>query len=165
MTQFAPKTILVPVALDPDDDPAFAGESIKAATSLAKQFSSRVILLNLASAVSPGMSAPIDMSGKIYQVASTVLQARLTRGREELAHLEDDVKKAGVAVESHVLEALDSPANAICDAARQFNADLIVIGSHGRKGLKRVLLGSTAERVVHLASCPVLLLRPNEEVK
>jgi nucleotide-binding universal stress UspA family protein len=44
-------------------------------------------------------------------------------------------------------------------AARRSRADLIVIGTHGRSGLSKVLLGSVAERVVRFASCPVLTVR------
>jgi nucleotide-binding universal stress UspA family protein len=47
----------------------------------------------------------------------------------------------------------------IVQSARQLNADLIVIGTHGRTGLKRLALGSTAEKVVRHAHCPVLVLR------
>jgi len=47
----------------------------------------------------------------------------------------------------------------ICELARESRADLIVLGSHGHTGLKRILLGSTAERVVRLAPCPVLVVR------
>jgi len=47
----------------------------------------------------------------------------------------------------------------IVQAARQLNSDLIVIGTHGRTGLKRLALGSTAEKVVRHAHCPVLVLR------
>jgi universal stress protein A len=47
----------------------------------------------------------------------------------------------------------------ICDAAKEENADIIVIGSHGRTGLSHVLIGSVAETVVRHASCPVLVVR------
>jgi len=46
----------------------------------------------------------------------------------------------------------------ICDAAREQHADLIVMGTHGATGLTRVVLGSTAERVVQHASCAVLVV-------
>jgi universal stress protein A len=49
--------------------------------------------------------------------------------------------------------------DAICRAARDHAADLIVIGTHGRTGLDHIMLGSTAERVVRLAPCPVLVVR------
>jgi nucleotide-binding universal stress UspA family protein len=51
------------------------------------------------------------------------------------------------------------PGQIITDLASEVQADLIVIPSHGRTGVKRLLLGSVAERVVRLAHCPVLVLR------
>lgn len=51
---------------------------------------------------------------------------------------------------------------AIVDFAKDQNAELIVIPSHGRTGWRRLLLGSVAERVVRLAECPVLVLRSKE---
>lgn len=55
-----------------------------------------------------------------------------------------------------------SPAAEIVKAAREWAADLIVIGSHGRAGVKRVLLGSVAEAVMRHAPCPVLVVRAGE---
>ena len=51
------------------------------------------------------------------------------------------------------------PGHVITDLAQEIEADLIVIPSHGRTGVKRLLLGSVAERVVRMAHCPVLVLR------
>ena len=51
-------------------------------------------------------------------------------------------------------------AEEIVDCAAKENADLIIIGSHGSKGLERILMGSTAERVVKTAPCPVLVFNP-----
>lgn len=51
------------------------------------------------------------------------------------------------------------PADVIVDHARAVKADLIVMGSLGRTGLERLLVGSVAERVVRLAPCPVLVVR------
>jgi nucleotide-binding universal stress UspA family protein len=53
-----------------------------------------------------------------------------------------------------------SPAAEICRLARECQVALVVISSHGRIGVKHFLLGSVAERVVHLAPCSVLVLRP-----
>jgi len=58
-----------------------------------------------------------------------------------------------------VLVAAGHPADTIVRVAREENADLIVMGTHGRTGLQHVLLGSVAEKVVRLASCPVLTVR------
>lgn len=51
------------------------------------------------------------------------------------------------------------PGHEITECARQQQCDLIVISSHGRRGIRRLLIGSVAERVVRLAECPVLVLR------
>lgn len=54
---------------------------------------------------------------------------------------------------------IGSPETEIVNAARDWPADLIVIGSHGRGGIKRALLGSVAEGVMRHAACPVLVVR------
>lgn len=51
------------------------------------------------------------------------------------------------------------PADQILAATREWEADVIVIGTHGRSGVSRVVLGSTAESVVRHASCPVLVIK------
>ena len=51
------------------------------------------------------------------------------------------------------------PGRQITEVAEEVGADLVVVPSHGRTGLTRLLLGSVAERVVRLAHCPVLVLR------
>jgi nucleotide-binding universal stress UspA family protein len=56
---------------------------------------------------------------------------------------------------------LGSPPEAIVRRAAAWNADLIVVGSHGRRGILRALLGSVAEKVVRLAHCAVLVSRPS----
>lgn len=52
------------------------------------------------------------------------------------------------------------PADQILAAAREWEADVIVVGTHGRSGVSRVVLGSTAESVVRHAPCPVLVVKP-----
>ena len=54
---------------------------------------------------------------------------------------------------------VNEPAHGITEYAEHHEFDLIVLPSHGRTGIKRLLIGSTAERVVRLAHCPVLVLR------
>jgi nucleotide-binding universal stress UspA family protein len=54
---------------------------------------------------------------------------------------------------------LGEPAHGIADYAQDKHAELIVIPSHGRTGITRLLIGSVAERVIRLAHCPVLVLR------
>lgn len=58
-----------------------------------------------------------------------------------------------------VVARIGDPGREIADYAAEVRAELIVLPSHGRTGVARMLLGSTAERVVRLAHCPVLVLR------
>jgi nucleotide-binding universal stress UspA family protein len=60
-------------------------------------------------------------------------------------------------METRLLEG--EPATGIVACAQQESVDIIVIGSHGRTGLSRVLMGSVAEQVVRKASCPVLTVK------
>lgn len=81
---------------------------------------------------------------------------------EEARQTLDDIARTiptGVTVEKHVRFGTREPVNEIVEEANNVSADLIVIATHGYSGLKRVLLGSTAERVVRHAPCPVLVVR------
>jgi nucleotide-binding universal stress UspA family protein len=71
------------------------------------------------------------------------------------AILPDDRIRLAVRVER-------SPADAIVEHAKAIHADVIVVGTHGRDGVSRLLMGSVAEHVVRYAPCPVLVVRPNE---
>jgi nucleotide-binding universal stress UspA family protein len=59
---------------------------------------------------------------------------------------------------AHHVVHVGHPAETILHAARSWAADLLVLGSHGRSGLRRVLIGSVAETVVRRAPCPVLII-------
>ena len=85
----------------------------------------------------------VDPAARI-ESARRALRERLTADKYSDIHLE---------------VVLGDPAEAIGDYAQKNGAELIVIPSHGRRGLTRLLMGSTAERVVRLAHCPVLVLR------
>jgi len=74
-----------------------------------------------------------------------------------LARHETELRESGHSVESVVREGY--AATAIVDEANELGADLIVIGTHGLSGLKHMLLGSVAERVVQKAPCPVLTVK------
>jgi nucleotide-binding universal stress UspA family protein len=58
--------------------------------------------------------------------------------------------------------ALGEAAREILQMAARINADVIIVGSHGRTGIRRALVGSVAERVVRSASCPVLVVRDKD---
>jgi nucleotide-binding universal stress UspA family protein len=76
---------------------------------------------------------------------------------QQLEKLAARAKKAGV--RASVLQCDGDPADQIVRACRATKSDLIVVGTHGRRGLRRFFLGSVAERVVATASRPVLTVR------
>jgi nucleotide-binding universal stress UspA family protein len=77
--------------------------------------------------------------------------------KKQLAVYGEQLRARGLDVEELTREGY--PATVIEEAAEQLEADLIVIGSRGRSGLKHLLLGSIAERVVQKAPCPVLTVK------
>jgi len=85
---------------------------------------------------------------------------REAAGRE-LARWGDKVAAANVAVEQHLSSMF--PAEVIARTADEIGADLVVMGTRGLSGLKHVLLGSIAERVLRLAHCPVLTVKAPEK--
>ena len=100
-------------------------------------------------------------SGATY--LDDVLPKLKERGERILAEGKARVEAAGVPVETVLSECFATRTSAMVVAqADEWKADLIVIGTHGRKGLSRALLGSDAEQVVRLAKVPVLLVRAEE---
>jgi nucleotide-binding universal stress UspA family protein len=85
------------------------------------------------------------------------LDVESMRARAEQA-LDTALAEAGASgCNTHVL--MGTPASRLVEFANERGSDLVVIPSHGRRGLDRWLMGSVAERVVRLAPCPVLVLR------
>lgn len=94
----------------------------------------------------------------VVNVPSTSDQAELIKyGEKVLDEVIEDGKKNGLAVQ-RILK-LGSPSETILNVAKSLKVHTIVVGSEGRKGIKRVLLGSVAENVVRNAECTVLVAR------
>ncbi len=89
---------------------------------------------------------------KTYQEARDRLQALIP---EEWI---DEERAKSIVVKPSVLTA-SSPAQAITRFAQEKNADLVIVGTHGRKGLARMLMGSTAESLLRRSPCPVLVVK------
>jgi nucleotide-binding universal stress UspA family protein len=141
-------TVLVPTDFSEHAEHAFIW-----AVSLAEQWHARIVLVHavpLLHHVSVPERLLIDLP---HLDTDRVIEAE--------KHLQDFLtekrKPASVTVETRIVRG--DPFWAICQAAEQEHADLIVMGSHGRTGLAHVLLGSVAERVVRHAPCPVLISR------
>jgi len=88
------------------------------------------------------------------------MRALRDTGKKLLARTEARVRKKGIAVDTVLLETLgERVADVIVRQARKWRADVIVLGTHGRRGLSRVVMGSDAEMVVRETPVPVLLVR------
>lgn len=79
---------------------------------------------------------------------------------DELAKWAEEARKKGITVRTVVR--MGSPSAQIVELASDEHADLVIMGTHGRGGVSRVLLGSVADRVIRTAPCPVLTVRKPE---
>jgi nucleotide-binding universal stress UspA family protein len=103
---------------------------------------------------------PIDVNPATFDAA---VQVALPASREEILHeLRRITDSVGLGPLDPTLSALEGdPVRTIVDQVLAIGADLVVMGTHGRRGFERMLLGSVAEKVVQKAPCPVLLVPPH----
>jgi universal stress protein A len=142
------KRILVPI-----DFSATSLKALRYAIPFAEQFGATIHLVHV-----------VERAPFIYDVESmamTIPEATLVKAaKEKLDSMANEEIKELVPVTAEVY--VGKPFDEVAKAAKASDVDLIIIGTHGHTGLKHVLLGSTAERVVRYASCPVLVVREQE---
>ena len=149
--------ILVPV----DGSPTSA-LGLDQAIGLAADEHARLRLLNV---IDEGILLPAVYAYPSGDTGDVIDSLRIS-GKKALTAAAARAAKRGVDTESAQLESHLHPASdAILAEARNWRADLIVMGTHGRRGLNRLILGSDAERVVREAPVPVLLVRAPEKLK
>ena len=142
------KRILVPVD---GSIPSAAG--LRTALRLAREQRAQVRLVHLAQVLPP---APYAGGMAVSELYAAVKRT----GEKVLARAAAFCKSRGVTSETRLYVAMaDRAADVIVEEARRWRADLIVMGTHGRRGLRRLALGSDAELVVRDAKVPVLLVR------
>ncbi|MEI6756677.1 MAG: universal stress protein [Chlorobium sp.] len=88
------------------------------------------------------------------------LEKERAESEQKLADLIEEEQMAGIVADYVIYEGF--PEECILDYAKRQEADIIIMGSHGRRGLKRMILGSVAEHIVRRAPCPVLVVKENE---
>ena len=138
--------ILVPIDFSQDSE-----DAVGCAIGLAQQFQARLTLLH---AIYVPEAAEVNLAAYLEKIESE--SARLMAARRKR------VEDAGVAAGSLVVRGV--PSHRITETAQEQQADLIVMGTHGRTGLRHMLIGSVAERVVRHAPCPVMVV-PREAGK
>ncbi len=140
------RTVLHPTDFSPSSDCAF-----QLACSLARDYSARLIVLHV-------LERPVVVYGGVMTAPPPPAPSAQQRQavQEQLHRVKPSDAVLGV---EHVLEEGD-PATGIVQVARERECDLVVLGTHGRTGLGRLLMGSVAEQVLRTASCPVLTVKP-----
>lgn len=138
------QNILLAVELIPEND----NRIVQKATQLAKVFNAQLFLLHVVERISS--------YGAAYGVAvgADIEQMLLDSTKKEMTKL---AKKLDVSDKAQIIK-IGPPGPVILEEAHHVKADLIVVGSHGRHGI-RLLLGSTANVVLHGAKCDVLAVR------
>lgn len=145
--------ILVPVDGSPTSD-----RGLEEAVKLAKLTGARVRLIHVVDELI--YAAGMDSFGAMTADLILLLQKG---GEQILMTCKARVEASGVPVDTAMF---DSFAGRVCDLvvaeATQWHADLIVLGTHGRRGVGRVFMGSDAEQIVRLAPTPMLLVRASD---
>lgn len=147
------KNILVPT--DHSED---ASAAIEAAVEFAKTFGAKLTLLNAYHVEIPAIYGGF---GGDFVIPQDILEPVRQSADASMEKLVKEVAEKGVDVDGRVV--MEYPSRAILDVAEALPADLIVMGTRGLTGIKHVLVGSTAERIVRLAQCPVVTIKASEK--
>jgi nucleotide-binding universal stress UspA family protein len=107
-----------------------------------------------------GMMNP-ELTDQAYQAESLKIENNLEHGHELLKNYYDAAEKREIKPEFDC-KMVEDVGHALCEAARIWGADLIVLGRRGRTGLAEAILGSVSNHVVHHSHCCVLVVQPHE---
>jgi nucleotide-binding universal stress UspA family protein len=144
------KRILVPVDFSPHAD-----EAIRTAADVSRRYDASVTIVHVYETVAYTLP-----EGYVLYTPAQMADI-LSEFQKLLASSKQKAEAAG-ALRVETTQLQGAVANEVVDFARQQGFDLIVMGTHGRSGLKHALLGSVAERVLRKADCPVLTVRVPE---
>jgi nucleotide-binding universal stress UspA family protein len=147
------KNILVAV-----DGSAASLRGLDEAIKVAKGVGGKLMLVHVVNE----LVAAADYVPSVY--FDGIIQALRETGAKVLEQAMTIARRGEVSAEQRLLETVGGrAADEIVRQARDWPADLIVMGTHGRRGLKRLVMGSDAELVLRLSAVPVLLIRDNPE--
>ena len=137
------------------DGSKFSEAATLAVTSQFRSEGAEVLILQV---VEPLLfSTPPQMAPGYAPELASRLKDQLKQAKETVAGTAEILRKAGFKVESRVIE--NETRTGILDTAGEWKANVIVLGSHGARGLRKFLLGSVAEFVARHARCSVLIVR------
>src|SRR5262245_27748765 len=135
------------------DGSEVATKAVSSGLTLAKELAARVVVMTA--------SEPLRATVTAETIAANFPEAYEKATKAEATRILDEVRGQAltIGVECETLHVTNFPAEAIIETAKANACDLIVMGSHGRRGMARLLLGSQAAKVVTLSSMPVLVCR------
>jgi nucleotide-binding universal stress UspA family protein len=129
------------------DESEYSRRAMVRAVDFAESYDSELIVV-----------AVVEIPPEIYSIAPNVMEDKLQRMEEYVAGIQKLAEAHGIKSRS-VVRDNPEPYEVIAALAQKEEVGLIALGSHGRTGLKRFLMGSTAERVIAHAPCPVLVVK------
>jgi nucleotide-binding universal stress UspA family protein len=139
------------------DGSSHSEQMVPYATEIARRFGSRVTLLQV-------LQIPSSLAAASAQGAENVIEEELRRLSFEAHQYLDGVaaqlKESNVEADVVVIEG--TPGDAIVEYAKQSSADLIVVATHGRKNIGRLVFGSVADHVMRHTTTPVLSMMPHD---
>jgi nucleotide-binding universal stress UspA family protein len=146
------RKILVPI-----DGSGWSQRAIPHAQDIARSNNAEIILLHIFSPPTQAYTADIELAGQtgaVDEMREWVAQY--------LAGLKAEMRDQNVPASIQMIESRDVPAT-ICTVIERENVDLVVMSTHGRTGVARMLFGSVAKSVMERTDVPVLLVRPDKE--
>lgn len=146
----------VKIILCPIDFSECAERALDYAARMAKQFNAELRLVH--AYTDPLAFVPFSRPNTAGPPTAdrAVIESAQRHREKQIRRLQDMC--AGHGVDAKVDEKEGEPRRVILDAAKELNADLIIMGTHGRSGAARMLMGSVAERIVRSSPCPVLVV-------
>jgi nucleotide-binding universal stress UspA family protein len=122
------------------------------AITIAKNSNAEIFVINI-----------VDLSSIFKMLPPETKKQLIKIGRQDASRMLDNAtdmaKQDGMDIKTEIIESATSSADAIIKYAKEKNIDLIVVGTKGRSGMSKVLLGSVASKVLTYAPCPVLVVR------
>ncbi len=146
------------------DESQLSQKAFQQSLSLAQMFNAELQLLNVISPLEAEYQNTVSLVGSGYyshthttnKTAEAEWQMRVENRLDYLQSLVEQAAQAGITAE--FTQEIGQPEHQICESAKNWEADLIVIGSHGRKGLNELLQGSVSNYVSHHVPCDVMLV-------
>ncbi len=156
------------VALDRTDGSAI--EVLKTALDLAKATGAQLRLMNVLLPLDAGYPDPIYLAGDGFygSISTDVFRQHLADWRQTQKHNEDWLQAlvnqaTADGIGADYEQRYGDPSRTLCESASNWQADLVVIGRRGRRGLSEFLLGSVSNYVMHHAPCSVLTVQGSPE--